>query len=225
MADERNIVDWVYDLLPGSVQNHLYDRWVGQGTEGINNKVPERTGIIGGSGINWDAQATAGQMIEADFVRWEEAQSEEHSRYGSVKRLRNSDAIRENDGTELTYSIEKSDGGYHYAINEWPTVGPDREGTWSEPFKTAAEAEREANVAMCREYGPGEGNVLQDARETEEDDPNRLEHEQSTAAGTWSGDRGAELERLNRSEQTYGERPLDEPPERGIEDDEEELER
>jgi hypothetical protein len=33
------------------------------------------------------------------------------------------------------------------------------------------------------------------------------------------------LERLNRSEQTYGEHPLDEPPERGIEEDEEELER
>jgi hypothetical protein len=52
-------------------------------------------------------------------------------------------------------------GGYHYAINEWPTVGPNREGTWSEPFKTAAEAEREANAAMCGEYEPGEGNVLQ----------------------------------------------------------------
>jgi hypothetical protein len=89
MADQRNIVDWVYDLLPGSVQNRLYDRWAKQGTEGINNEVPERTGIIGRSGIYWDAQATAGQMIEADFVRWEEAQSEEHSAYGSVKRLRN----------------------------------------------------------------------------------------------------------------------------------------
>jgi hypothetical protein len=190
------------------VQNRLYDRWAGQGTEGINNEVPERT---------------ADQMIEADFVRVEEAQCEEHSAYGSVKRLRNSDAIRENDGTELTYSMGKSDGGYHYAINEWPTVGPDREGTWSEQFKTAAAAEREANAAMCGEYEPGEGNVLQAyARETEEADPNRLDHEQSTAAGTWSGDRGAELERLNRSKQTGS---LDEPPERGIEDDEEEWER
>jgi hypothetical protein len=59
MADQRNIVNWFYDLLPGSVQNRRYDRWAGQGTEGINDEVPEGTGIIGRSGIYWDAQATA----------------------------------------------------------------------------------------------------------------------------------------------------------------------
>ena len=52
-------------------------------------------------------------------------------------------------------------------------------------------------------------------------DLDRLEHEQSPAAGLWAGDRCAELERLELSQETHGERSLDESPERGIEDDEE----
>jgi hypothetical protein len=52
-------------------------------------------------------------------------------------------------------------------------------------------------------------------------DLDRLEHEQTQAAGLWAGDRGAELERLELSQEAHGERSLDEPPERGIEDDEE----
>jgi hypothetical protein len=70
-----------------------------------------------------------------------------------------------------------------------------------------------------------EVDLAEKSQEPEDADLERLEHEQSTAAGAWSGDRGAELERLERSEKTHGERSLDEPPERGIEDDEEELER
>lgn len=52
-------------------------------------------------------------------------------------------------------------------------------------------------------------------------DLDRLEHEQSSAAGLWAGDRGAELERLELCQETHGERSHDEPPERGIEDDDE----
>jgi len=49
----------------------------------------------------------------------------------------------------------------------------------------------------------------------------RLEHEQGTTAELWSGDRGAELERLELDPETHSERGRSEPPERGIEDDEE----
>ena len=52
-------------------------------------------------------------------------------------------------------------------------------------------------------------------------DLDRLEHEQGTTAELWSGDRGAELERLELDPETRGERGRSEPPERGIEDDEE----
>jgi hypothetical protein len=52
-------------------------------------------------------------------------------------------------------------------------------------------------------------------------DLDRLEHEQGPATGWWAGDRGAELEHLELSQETHGERSLDEPPERGIGDDEE----
>jgi hypothetical protein len=52
-------------------------------------------------------------------------------------------------------------------------------------------------------------------------DLDRLEHEQGTTAELWSGDRGAERERLELDPQTHGERGRSEPPERGIEDDEE----
>jgi hypothetical protein len=86
--------------------------------------------------------------------------------------------------------------------------------------------EEDADLAQRTKYvGLEYEETEQFLRETGDADLERLEHEQSTAAGTWSGDRGAELERLERSEQTHGERSLDEPPERGIEDDEEELER
>jgi hypothetical protein len=54
-------------------------------------------------------------------------------------------------------------------------------------------------------------------------DLDHLEHEQGTAAELWSGDRGAELERLELDPETRCERGHSEPPERGIED--EELER
>jgi hypothetical protein len=52
-------------------------------------------------------------------------------------------------------------------------------------------------------------------------DLDRLEHEQGTTAALWSGDRGAELERLERDPETHSERGRSERPERGIEDDEE----
>ena len=42
--------------------------------------------------------------------------------------------------------------------------------------------------------------------------------EQSPATGLRAGDRGAELERIERSQEMHGERSLDEPPDRGIED-------
>jgi hypothetical protein len=52
-------------------------------------------------------------------------------------------------------------------------------------------------------------------------DLDRLEHEQGTTAELWSGDRGAELERLELDPETHSERGRSERPERGIEDDEE----
>jgi hypothetical protein len=52
-------------------------------------------------------------------------------------------------------------------------------------------------------------------------DLDRLEHEQTPTAGSWAGDRGAEPECLELSQETHGERSHDEPPERGVEDDEE----
>jgi hypothetical protein len=52
-------------------------------------------------------------------------------------------------------------------------------------------------------------------------DLDRLEHERGTTPELWSGDRGAELERLELDPETRGERGCSEPPERGIEDDEE----
>jgi hypothetical protein len=51
-------------------------------------------------------------------------------------------------------------------------------------------------------------------------DLDRLKHDESPVVEQWSGDHGAELERLERTEDG-GERSTDEPPERGIEDDEE----
>jgi hypothetical protein len=49
----------------------------------------------------------------------------------------------------------------------------------------------------------------------------RLEHEQGTTVELWSGDRGAELERLELDPEMHSERGRSERPERGIEDDEE----
>jgi hypothetical protein len=52
-------------------------------------------------------------------------------------------------------------------------------------------------------------------------DLDRAEHEQGPAVVFWSGDYGAELERLEFDQETQSERGRSEPPERGIEDDEE----
>lgn len=149
MAD-RNIVDQLYDLLPRSWQERLYDRWFGQEATRFDEGQPERTDIIGRSHIYGDVQASVQQAIGA----WEQEREEWYQAANDL----------EADGREVW------DGGL------------DREDA----------------------------------------DLDRLEHEQSTAAGLWSGDRGAELERLERSEETHSERSLDEPPERGIEDDEQE---
>jgi hypothetical protein len=48
-----------------------------------------------------------------------------------------------------------------------------------------------------------------------------VEHEQGPTVVFWSGDYGAELERLEFDQETPSERGRSEPPERGIEDDEE----
>jgi hypothetical protein len=48
-----------------------------------------------------------------------------------------------------------------------------------------------------------------------------VEHEQGPTVVFWSGDYGAELERLKFDQETQSERGRSEPPERGIEDDEE----
>jgi hypothetical protein len=52
-------------------------------------------------------------------------------------------------------------------------------------------------------------------------DLDRVEHEQGPTVVFWSGDYGAELERLEFDQETQSERGRSEPPERGIEDDEE----
>ena len=71
----------------------------------------------------------------------------------------------------------------------------------------------------------GEHVADDDARRAQSADADldRLEHEQGTTAELWSGDWGAELERLELDPETRCERGHSEPPERGIED--EELER
>jgi hypothetical protein len=51
----------------------------------------------------------------------------------------------------LNYSIGKSESGYHYAINEFSTMAPDREGHWSEPFATLEAAEDEARDVISSE--------------------------------------------------------------------------
>jgi hypothetical protein len=43
-------------------------------------------------------------------------------------------------------------------------------------------------------------------------DLDRLEHERGTTAELWSGDRGAELERLELDPETHSERGRSEPP-------------
>ena len=95
-------------------------------------------------------------------------------------------------------------------------MSPDHKGPWIVvPPKDVPERFKDAIEDHQRE--------VIDARRTRSADADldRLEHEQGTTAELWSGDRGAELERLELDPETHGERGRSEPPERGIEDDEE----
>jgi len=90
----------------------------------------------------------------------------------------------------------------------------------SEQLQQNVEQRRE-NLDPERPWEPSAELNAVTALSRDDADLDRLEHEQSRAAGLWAGDRGAELERLELSQETHGERSLDEPAERGMEDDEE----
>ena len=99
----------------------------------------------------------------------------------------------------------------------WVVSTPDRD------YLPPAFMSREEALAWTKTEA-FEQAAAQHRKEAEDDldaDLDRLEHEQGTTAELWSGDRGAELERLELDPETHSERGRSEPPERGIEDDEE----
>jgi hypothetical protein len=141
---KRNVVDWLMKRMPDAISRRVYDRaFAYEADRLLDGPTSPPNNIVTRS--EWFKGVTSD--VESAWDKHVAASEREPTIWGNMERIGNSEAAARNydgHGTELNYSLGKSDKGYHYAINEWPTVGPDREGSWSQPFDTLERAEGRA---------------------------------------------------------------------------------
>jgi hypothetical protein len=143
----------------------------------------------------------------ADYEKWEKEASRDPrdiTAWGVVDHVKNSEHRQVAFSLEeMNYSLGKSEQGYHYALNEFTTMAPDREGHWSEPFPTLEDAEHHAKVELehavaPRDYGAEmaawDWDKIQEETEIAEADEIHEREDQlarsERAEPEWDGSRG-----------------------------------